>query len=208
MASFKGVRIGFWSTPPCGTVDPEIAATIKEAVRQLESLGAIVEPVDLPGVDILETFNVLWYSGAAARLAPLSPEARGHVDPHLVDLAAAGEQFSAVRYVQAMAARAEFGLAMDDLLARFDILVSPSTTIPAFAVGHDVPPDSGLHRWIEWAGFSFPINLSQQPACTVPCGQTKSGLPIGLQLVGARGTDSAVLSYAAEFERTFPAQFL
>jgi aspartyl-tRNA(Asn)/glutamyl-tRNA(Gln) amidotransferase subunit A len=205
---FKGARIGFWATPPCGTVDPEIAATVQGVVQQLEALGAIVEPITLPGTDVLETFNVLWYSGAAARIAPLSAEARVDVDPDLLDMVAAGEKYGAVRYVQAMAARAEFGLAMDNLLARFDIVISPATSVPPFAVSHEVPPHSGLPRWIEWAGFSFPINLSQQPACVVPCGQTESGLPIGLQFVGARGADSAVLSYAAAFQEAFPAQFL
>ena len=206
---FQGARIGYWSTPPSGTLDPEVAETVNQVVRRLEGLGAIIEPIELPGgVDVLDTFNVLWYSGGAARLASLSPEARARVDPNLLEMAAVGEGFSAVRYIKAMGARADFGLAMDQLLSRFDLLVSPATAIPAFEVGHEMPPGRGLNRWIEWAGFSFPINLSQQPACAVPCGQTAAGLPIGLQIIGARGADGAVLGYAAAFEDAFPARFL
>ena len=207
-ARFQGARIGYWSTPPCGTLDPEIAATVDDVVRQLEGLGAVVEPIDLPDIDVLDTFNVLWYSGGASRLASLSPEARARVDPNLLAMATIGETFSAVRYVKAMGARADFGLAMDRLMSRFDLIVSPATAISAFEVGNEIPPGSGLNCWIEWAGFSFPINLSQQPACTVPCGQTAGGLPIGLQMIGARGADGAVLAYAAAFENAFPAQFL
>ena len=96
---------------------------------------------------------------------------------------------------------------MDALAARFDIIVSPATAVLPFAVGHEVPPDSGLGRWTEWAGFSFPINLSQQPAAVVPCGRSRSGLPIGLQIIAGRGEDSRVLDYAQAFETAFPTFF-
>lgn len=72
----------------------------------------------------------------------------------------------------------------------------------------EVPSGSGLERWVEWAGFSFPINLSQQPAISVPCGSTLSGLPIILQIIGARGADSRVLALASAFAACFPACFL
>jgi amidase/aspartyl-tRNA(Asn)/glutamyl-tRNA(Gln) amidotransferase subunit A len=68
----------------------------------------------------------------------------------------------------------------------------------------EVPTGSGLSRWIEWAGFNFPINLSQQPACVVPCGLTSVGLPVGLQFVGARGADARVLAAAGDFQEAHP----
>jgi len=61
-----------------------------------------------------------------------------------------------------------------------------------------------MQRWTEWAGFSFPINLTQQPALIVPCAMTAARLPIGLQIVGARGADARVLGAGAEFERATP----
>jgi len=72
-------------------------------------------------------------------------------------------------------------------------------TIPAFGAGREVPEGSGMTRWTEWAGFSYPVNLSQQPACVIPCGLA-SGLPVGLQIVGARGDDARVLAIAALLE--------
>lgn len=206
--TLAGARIGYWSTPPCGTVDPEVAATVRGMVEDLAGAGAEITPIDLPGEDLLDVFNVHWYSGAATRAAGLSEAARARLDPGLLDIVEAGEAFSAVRYVKAMAARAAFGKAMDTLVSRYDYLISPATAIPAFEAGHEVPPGSGLTRWIEWAGFSFPINLSQQPAMVVPCGRTAAGLPIGLQIVGARGDDAGVLALAAAFERAFPTFFL
>ncbi|MEJ0093243.1 MAG: amidase [Methylocella sp.] len=206
--SFAGAKVGFWSKPPCGFLDPDIAATIHTIVDELESRGAVIASVDLPGEDLLDIFTVLWFSGAAARISVLPPEARDKLDPGLKEVVAAGERLTAVRYVQAMASRAEFGRAMDRLLNQFDIIVSPATAVPAFAAGHETPPGSKLNRWTEWAGFSFPINLSQQPAATVPCGRTASGLPIGLQIIGGRGEDARVLAFAEAFEIAFPAFFL
>jgi amidase/aspartyl-tRNA(Asn)/glutamyl-tRNA(Gln) amidotransferase subunit A len=203
-----GARVGVWSTPPCGTVDPEVAAAFAGIVAGLEAAGAAVAPIVLPAADVLDIFNVLWFSGAATRAASLTPAQRAALDPGFAEIVAVGETYTAVRYVQAMAARAAFGQAMDALLAQFDMIVSPATAIPAFEAGHEVPPGSGLSRWIEWAGFSFPINLTQQPAAAVPCGRTAAGLPIGLQIIGARGEDARVLGYARAIETRFPAFFL
>ena len=206
--SFAGARIGYWADPPCGTLDAEVAATVAAAVRTLEGLGAHVEPVALPGSGLLETFNVLWYSGAAARASKLSPASRAKLDPGFLEVVAAGEALSAADFIDATTARAEFGRAMDELLERFDVLVSPATAIAAFEAGHEVPLGSGLGRWIEWAGFNFPINLTQQPAVSIPCGRTASGLPIGLQIVGARGHDAKVLAYAQAYETAVPSHRL
>ncbi len=90
---------------------------------------------------------------------------------------------------------------MDKLLAKLDFIVSPATPIPAFEVGPEIPGDVILDRGINAGSFAFPINLSQQPAVSTPCGLTAAGLPIGLQFVGARGADAKVLSAARDFER-------
>lgn len=206
-ATFAGTRIGVWSKPPCGAVAPEIAAIFQTVVDDLEQLGAAVTPVDLPAGDVLDTFNVLWFSGAATRAAALSPEERAAVDPGFREVVAAGESFGVVRYIQAMAQRAEFGRAMEALTACFDIIVSPAASVLPFSVGLEVPEESGLSRWVEWAGFSFPINLSQQPAIIVPCGRSMVGLPIGLQIIGPRGEDGRVLDFARAFEDAFPKNF-
>ncbi len=206
--TFRGTKVGVWAKPPCGKVDAEIAIGFEAVVRDLAGLGADITPIDLPAADVLDIFNVLWYSGAATRAAALSEDVRQKLDPGFREIVAAGEAFGAVRYIQAMAARAAFGQAMDELLSRFDILVSPATTIPAFEAGHEVPPGSGLTRWIEWAGFSFPINLTQQPAVVVPCGRTVAGLPVGVQIVGPRGEDARVLAFAKAFETHRPTLFL
>lgn len=195
---FRGKRLGYWQRPPAGPLDEEVAAGIDRATAALVAAGAAVEPVTLPeSAALLELFNAHWYVGAAARLALLGEAERALVDPGLREVAAAGAALAAVDYARAQQRRVAFGVAMDALLADYDLLVAPATAIPAFAAGHEVPEGSGLGRWIEWAGFSYPINLSQQPACSTPAGFTPDGRPIGLQLIGPRGGDGPVLAAAA-----------
>jgi len=196
-----GKRIGYWRAPPVGAVDPEVAAIIEAAVGLLRVDGAIVEPVELPAEDLHGLFQTLWFTGAAARLAAVDPARRADVDPALLDIAAAGARVPAIDLVRAGQRRAEFGKAMDALLTQHDVLVSPAVAVPPFEAGRETPEGSGLARWTEWAGFSFPINLSQQPACVIPCGRTATGRPVGLQVVGARGQDAEVLAVAAAIER-------
>jgi amidase/aspartyl-tRNA(Asn)/glutamyl-tRNA(Gln) amidotransferase subunit A len=90
---------------------------------------------------------------------------------------------------------------MDRLLEPFDGLISPAAAVAPFAAGALVPEHSGLTHWHQWAGFSFPLNLSQQPACVLPFGRLPNDLPASLQLIGARMADSRLLAIAAAIER-------
>lgn len=195
-----GKRIGYWAKPPVGTVDPEVAAAVDAVVAKIRAAGAVVEPIDLPGDNLLQLFHHHWFSGAAMRLSLIPENARAGIDPGFLEIAAEGASYGSTALVAAQAKRADFGSAMDRLLADYDYLVSPGTAIPAFEAGLEVPAGGDYRRWTEWAGFAFPINLSQQPAAVIPAGRTAAGLPIGLQIVGARGRDASVLSAAASLE--------
>lgn len=199
----SGARIGYWSAPPAGKLDPEIAQTIANRLQQLEVIGAIIEPITLPGDDLLDLFHYHWFTGAAARLAAIPESEHAGIDPGFLDIASTGGSWDAKTLIAAQMRRAEFGAAMDSLLESYDFVVSPATSIPAFEAGLEVPAGSGLSRWTEWAAFSFPINLSQQPAAVLPCGHTQAGLPIGFQIIGARGKDANVLAMAARLEEVF-----
>ena len=74
----------------------------------------------------------------------------------------------------------------------------------AFAAGHEVPPDSDMKRWWQWSPFTYPFNLTQQPAATVPCGLAANGLPVAMQIVGAKFADALVLRAARAYEIAHP----
>ena len=85
------------------------------------------------------------------------------------------------------------------------LLLTPSLPISTFPAGQ-LAADSSQRSWLEWAPFSYPFNLTQQPACSVPCGLTRDGLPVGLQIVAGRFRDGLVLRAAAVYEAAHPAR--
>ncbi|CAN7692734.1 amidase [Mesorhizobium sp. LjRoot246] len=202
-------RVGYWKTPCVGGVDQSVTEAVDVVLRDLELAGARIAEIRLPEQDaLLEIFFRHWYVGAANRLSSINPGDHDMLDPGFVHAARIGQRYTAVERMQAETRRAQFGAQMDALLDQFDYVVSPSVPIPAFDIGYDVPKDSGFESSFEWSSFSFPINLSQQPACSVPCGFTADALPIGLQIIGARGDDEAVLSAALTYQQMYPERFL
>jgi amidase/aspartyl-tRNA(Asn)/glutamyl-tRNA(Gln) amidotransferase subunit A len=197
-ADLKGLRFGVWDKPPSGPVDAAIAAAFDRALARLGQAGAVLEPVTLPPEeDLLGLFHLHWFSGAAARLGMLPPSALADIDPGLREIAAEGETISAVALIRAQNRRAAFGARFDRLLAGYDAILSPACAVLPFAVGDEVPSGSGLKRWTEWAGFSYPVNLAQAPAAVIRSEILPEGLPVGLQIIGPRGEDGRVLAIAA-----------
>lgn len=182
------------------TVDKEIEAAVRELVAQLEDLGARVDVVDPPFEDPIDAFRILWNAGAAKALDPLGPEARSEMDPGLRRAAERGAALSALDYLGALAVRAELAERCEALLDSHALLVTPATPLLPFAAGRDVPEGWPSDEWPTWTPYTYPFNLSQQPALVMPCGLTDAGLPIGVQLVGRRHADLLVLSVASALE--------
>jgi len=197
--SWKGLRIGYWCSPPDGQVDPAIRAVIKTALARIADAGATVGPVSLPAEDLPQVFRAHWLTGAANRMAQVPPDLRDQTDPAFAEAARTGAAISMLDLLAAQTARARFGAAMDALLDDYDLILSPATAILPFAAGREWPEGAAMTRWTDWAGFSFPVNLSQQPAASVPCGRV-GGLPVGLQIIAARGADGRVLDAAEAVE--------
>ncbi|MFF7653891.1 amidase [Streptomyces sp. NPDC007983] len=195
--SVDGLRIAY--SPTLGgsaTVDPEVAAAVRRAVDLLAGLGAVVEEID-PGIeDPVEAFHTLWFSGAARVVQPLGQEQWELLDPGLREICAQGAAYSALDYLAAVDVRMALGHAMGRFHSAYDLLVTPTLPITAFEAGVEVPDGSGHTRWTGWTPFTYPFNMTQQPAASVPCGMSAAGLPIGVQVVGARHADPVVLRVA------------
>ena len=209
----EGLRIAFSPDLGYATVDPEVAAAVARAAERLAALGAHVEQVDPGFPDPTETFRTLWFTGAARIVADLGdPPPEDLLDPGLARTARLGAEMTGLRYVQALQERNAISVRMSELHGEWDLLVTPTLPIPAFEAGADVPAGWPQPDWPSWTPFTYPFNLTQQPAGTVPCGFTSGGLPVGLQIVGPRYADALVLramrAYeAAHPERTVPAAY-
>ena len=197
-----GLRIAF--SPDFGhvRVHAEVADCVARAVQALEGQGAKVEIVDLPMHDAVDAVGVLWPVGNAHGLRSLSTAQRALLDPGLLAMAAAAEGMSALSYLAAVSARERVQIRMNKLFAKFDLLVTPTMPMPAFPVGRPAPEPAD--EGVAWSAFTYPFNLTMQPAASAPCGFTSAGLPVGLQIVGQRFADALVLRAARAYERVAP----
>lgn len=185
-------------------VAPEVAAPVEAALRALEALGARVETVELDLPKPEEAFRVLWAASAALALRSESRARRRFLDYGLVQMAAEGERLSAMDLAEAERERSRYGAGMAALFENFDLLATPTLPIAAFEAGMEVPPDWPYERWFSWTPFTYPFNLTRQPAISVPCGFTAAGLPVGLQLAGPFMADALVLKAAAACQHACP----
>ncbi len=203
-AGVRGWRIAYSPTLGDARVDPEIAAAAAAAAGQFEALGAAVDEVEAIFASPRETLLTLWAAGAARVVGGLPVERRALLDPGLAAIAAAGEAIRAVDYLAADFARTALGREMAGFHQKYDLLLTPMMPIPALPVGQDLHDPARETAWIDWSPFSYPFNLTRQPAASIPCGLTAAGLPIGLQIVGPLYADARVLCAARAFETTQP----
>ncbi|MBT3161866.1 amidase [Streptomyces sp. Vc74B-19] len=192
----RGLRVAY--SPSLGgqvRVDREVAAVVRRAVERLAGLGAYVEETDPDLADPVDAFHALWFAGAARVTQHLGREQRERLDPGLREICRAGARLSALDYLAAVDVRMDLGRRMGRFHDTYDLLVTPTLPITAFEAGAEVPRGSGHRRWTGWTPFTYPFNMTQQPAATVPVG-TAGGLPVGLQLVAARHRDALVLRAA------------
>jgi aspartyl-tRNA(Asn)/glutamyl-tRNA(Gln) amidotransferase subunit A len=179
---------------------PEVEAAVRAAVEVLAAAGAEVTEIDPGFADPIDAFNVLWFSGAAKVLEAYGDAVDDRVDPGFRRAGAAGLQYSVSDFLDATAVRAELGRLMGEFHRRYDVLVSPTLPIPAFPTGQDVPDGWPSPDWTSWTPYTYPFNLTQQPALSVPCGFTAAGLPVGLQVVGPRHSDALVLRVGQAYQ--------
>ena len=200
----RGWRIAYSPTLGYAKVDPEIDDAVTKAVRQFETLGAVVEEVGTIFPSPREALFTLWAAGAAKLLDAYPQENYVLVDSGLGATAAEGRRISAVDYLGADLVRTALSQSMAAFHQKHELLLTPMMPIPALPVGQDLNDPATERHWIDWSPFSYPFNMTRQPAASIPCGLTRAGLPIGLQIVGPLYADARVLRAARAFETTQP----
>ncbi len=200
--ALRGLRVAFSPTLGYGHNDPEVEAAVERAAAALEGAGAHVGRVD-PGIeDCVEAFHVLWFTGAAKVIGGHGEDALDRVDP---GLARAVERYgvpaTASDYLDAMAVRMALGVRMGAFHEEWDVLLTPTMPIAAFAAGRDAPVGWPSDLWTSWTPYTYPFNMTQQPALSVPCGFTGDRRPVGLQLVAARHRDDLLLRVGHAYQQ-------
>ena len=200
----KGLRIAYSPDLGYAEVDPEVAALVKKAVQRLADLGAHVEDADPGFENVGPTFTTHWFAGAASLLRGFSPEQIKLIDPGLRDVARQGARIRMLDYLAAVQRRGHLGVLMNRFHEKYELLLTPTLPLAAFAAGREVADVLQEKRWTDWTPFSYPFNLTQQPAASIACGLTKKGLPVGLHIVGPRYADALVLRAARAYESIQP----
>ncbi len=202
----KGLRVAYAEDlGNLSAVDPEVRQAAARAARAFRELGCRVEVVAPRWPSPGECWFEIFCGGVATRLLPYR-DRKDDIEPGLQAIIDATAAAPPSRYVQAWFDRLAWWQHPRAFFERYDLLLTPTVACPPFALGLDHPSAVAGKPVAPygWLPYTYPFNLTGQPAASVPCGFTRDGLPIGLQIVGRRFDDATVLRAAAAFERARP----
>ena len=201
----KGLRIAWSPTLGYAAPDADVVAVCEAAVRRFESLGCTVEPVE--GVfdsDPVEIWMAEFYGGIGTKLKDLMADAPDQLDRSVVETLSTGLDRSMTDFFVQVFARYELRETVRRFFEGYDLLLSPTLPCAAFDVGRDTPPGREARNIVSWVYYTYPFNLTGQPAASIPAGFTEGGLPVGLQMVGRINREVDILRAAAAFEEAAP----
>jgi aspartyl-tRNA(Asn)/glutamyl-tRNA(Gln) amidotransferase subunit A len=204
--NLKGTKIAWSADLGYATIEPEIREITSKAALAFRKVGCRIKEYN-PALNCPEEiFTTMVFCEYGASLGKYLDKWRDKMDPPLVKLVEMGNKFSAKDYVQATFQRQKFYEKVQKIFEKYDFLLTPTLGVPAFTASKMAPELVAGKKLspIGWMPFTYPFNLTGQPAASVPCGFTKDGLPVGLQIVGRRYDDVGVLRLAAAFEKLRP----
>lgn len=202
----QGLRVAYSEDWGFAAVDPEVRRVVSEAVAAFErDLGCVVEHADPGFGDESGTFWAL--VAADSDLTGMRRMMKSHerkMSAHLVALLQ--RTWTAEEFTDARIGRQRLCNIMWRFMAKYDLLLTPTLAVPPFPVHMQGPEviDGRMGRPADWLCFTFPANMTGQPAATIPAGFTKDGLPVGLQIIGRHLDDKTVLRASGAFERARP----
>ena len=202
----RGLRIVWSEDLGHVVVDPVVRKSVEDAAHIFSTMGCEVEEAvpDFPSMH--DPYRLLFAADCAGALGARLDEWKDRLDPGLVKLTEIGLKVSAVDYVRAANQCHVLWDRLEPFFAKYDLLLTPTLPLPPFPVGIDWPREVAGQKVhpLNYLGFTYPFNLTGQPAASLPCAWTADGLPIGLQIVGRRFEDVTVLKAAAAFEEVRP----
>jgi aspartyl-tRNA(Asn)/glutamyl-tRNA(Gln) amidotransferase subunit A len=204
----RGLHVAWSPTLGYAQVADDVLENTERAAMKFRDLGCRIEQVDPDLPDPANILDVLWSSAMAGYFLGRLDDVSQLLDPGLLAVIERATSLSGADVARALQQRNAYYTGMRQFmdLQRFDLLLTPTLPVTAFTAGLDEP--DGWQRAtlapLDWTPFTFPFNLTGQPAATVPCGFDRMGLPVGLQIVGRWRDDSTVLRAAAAFESAMP----
>lgn len=213
----KSLNIGYsLDIGTSGALDPEVEDCVINAIQKFEEFGWFSSKSKLKLSNAEPLFLTFWSSGFAHTLGPYLAEWQDRMEPDLVNILNYGLSISAKDLKIAEVQRERIYSTICRALKKLDVLITPTLACPAFEIGKslitneetgetDIIINGKKVNSTGWL-YTYPFNLSGHPAVSVPCGFSKDGLPIGMQIVGKRYDELTLLQVSKKFEEIVPWQ--
>ena len=201
----KGMRLAWSKTLGYANPDPEVITILEKAVKLFESLGCeIVEIDSIFESDPIELWMSEFYAGVGVRLKKTLRDQRELLDPAVAHVLDNALSQTSEEYYSNVFKRYDFREKVRLFFEDYDLLLSPATPCTAFDVGLNMPPNLTDRNIVSWVYYTYPFNLTGQPAASIPAGFTNAGLPVGLQLVSKINSEVDIFRAASAFEAAQP----
>jgi len=199
----EGVRAAWSADLGYAAVEGDVLGVAAAAAGRLPELGLVLEDTDPGLADPWPIVDPIW---AWNQAQDEDPAKRELADPGRWEVVERGMRMTEADLAAAHEARERYTAGMNTFFEAHDLLVTPTMPCPPFRAGADQPGwvAGRPTEYLSWTAFTYPFNVTGQPAASLPCGFDSDGLPVGLQIVGRRGEDALVLRAARAFEQAFP----
>ncbi|MDP9426313.1 MAG: amidase family protein [Actinomycetota bacterium] len=200
----EGMRVA-WS-PTLGYARPtrEVLELTEGAARTFESLGCEVELVEEVMDDPVELWKAEFFASAGTRLRDTLRDSRELLDPAVAEVLEGALDLKLDDYYSKVFERYALRERVRRFFENHDLLLTPTLPVPAFDADRNLPSELPDRSIVDWVYYTYPFNLTGNPAASVPCGFTGNGLPFGLQIVAGGHRETDVLRAAAAFEAARP----
>ena len=204
-ASVADLRIAYSTTLGYARPDRDVAAIVASAARAFEDLGCAVDQVDnVFERDPADLWTAEFYAGVGTRLRLFVETQRDLLDPAVAEVLDAALSQDMRGYYEKVFERYAFRDKVRAFFETYDLLLSPVLPITSLDTGKNIPDHLQDRNLVSWVYYTYPFNLTGQPAATVCAGIAGDGMPVGLQIVGRALGEYDLVRAAAAFERTKP----
>jgi aspartyl-tRNA(Asn)/glutamyl-tRNA(Gln) amidotransferase subunit A len=200
-----GLRIAWSPTLGYGRTLPEIAEKTEAAALAFRSMGCKVEEVDtIFDCDPVALMQAEYYAGVGTRLNDFLVHSRDLFDPAVAESLDHALEIKIDDYYGKVFARYALRERIRRFFDNYDLILCPTLPVAAFDTGLNHPPELPERDMVSWVSYTYPFNLTGQPAASIPCGFTKDGLPIGLQIIARTNCEADIFRAASAFEALHP----
>lgn len=199
------LRIAYAPTLFGVDVDGEVDRVVRDSIERVESVfGATVKKVAPEWEDPIRIFEVLWVAGRGIAYGRQVDDPENSFGRGFLSLVHASSQYGLEDYLDATKERANYATKIHRFFEDYDILLTPTVPILPFDAELEAPAgmqsNSDVLPWTGWTPFTYPFNITGNPAASIPAGLSRDGLPVGLQVIGPRYSDANVLAFCRELE--------